>query len=90
VKDGKDDLIVNKVILSFFKATYIYFLKIFKMQVIVDTEDVYGEKYQYDCGDFKLESQGQECVPGVNCSQTKVLGHWHKYFGPGLCSWGQL
>lgn len=52
VKDGKDDLIVNKV--------------------IVDTEDVYGEKYQYDCGDFKLESQGQECVPGVNCSQTKV------------------
>jgi hypothetical protein len=42
------------------------------MQVVVDTEDVYGEKYQYDCGDFKLESQGQDCVPGVNCSQTKV------------------
>jgi len=52
LKDGKDDLIVNKV--------------------LVETEDVYGEKYQYDCGDYKLESQGQDCVPGVNCSQTKV------------------
>jgi hypothetical protein len=44
----------------------------FLLQVIVETEDVYGEKYQYDCGDYKLESQGQDCVPGVNCSQTKV------------------
>jgi len=52
LKDGKDDLIVNKV--------------------VVETEDVYGEKYQYDCGDYKLESQGQDCVPGVNCSQTKI------------------
>merc|ERR1712126_497604 len=50
-KRGKDDLIVNKI--------------------IMETEDVYGTKYKYDCGDFKLQSQGQPCVPGVNCSQTK-------------------
>jgi len=51
LKDGKDDLIVNKI--------------------IVETEDSNGKKYKYDCGDFKLRSQGQKCIPGVNCSQTK-------------------
>jgi hypothetical protein len=53
----------------------------FLLQVIVETEDVYGEKYQYDCGDYKLESQGQDCVPGVNCSQTKVQYSMNVYLG---------
>lgn len=50
-KDGKDDLIVNKI--------------------QIETTDVHGTKFKYDCGDFKLQSQGQKCVPGVNCSVTK-------------------
>lgn len=50
-KDGKDDLIVNKI--------------------TVETEGIYGAKYKYDCGDFKLQSQGIKCVPGVNCIQKK-------------------
>jgi len=50
-KNGKDDLIVNKI--------------------VMETEDTYGNKFKYDCGDFKLQSQGRPCVPGVNCSQTK-------------------
>jgi hypothetical protein len=56
----------------------------FLLQVIVETEDVYGEKYQYDCGDYKLESQGQDCVPGVNCSQTKVQYRRTVYLGSTL------
>jgi hypothetical protein len=71
--------------------------KKFLLQVIVETEDVYGEKYQYDCGDYKLESQGQDCVPGVNCSQTKVQYSRNVYLGStlakgtaGLCTLSQL
>ncbi len=71
--------------------------KKFILQVIVETEDVYGEKYQYDCGDYKLESQGQDCVPGVNCSQTKVQYSRTVYLGStvakgtaGLCTLSQL
>ncbi|XP_023334575.1 uncharacterized protein LOC111706054 [Eurytemora carolleeae] len=40
--------------------------------IIINTVGAYGDQYKYECGEFKLESQGQPCVPGVNCSQSKV------------------
>jgi len=40
-------------------------------KIKIYTQDIDGKSYEYDCGDFKLESQGQKCVPGVNCSVTK-------------------
>jgi len=40
-------------------------------KIQIETIDVHGTKFKYDCGSFKLESQGQKCVPGVNCTVTK-------------------
>jgi len=53
---SKDDLIVNKIKL--------------------DMLGVSGRTYVYDCKDFKIQSQSGStklpCVPGQNCSHTKV------------------
>jgi len=40
--------------------------------IIINTEGVYGKKYKYDCGGFRLESLNGPCVPGVNCRQEKI------------------
>jgi hypothetical protein len=40
--------------------------------IVIETVGAYGDVYKYTCGDFKLQSQGQACIPGVNCSQAKV------------------
>merc|ERR1712080_715084 len=52
LKNGKDDLVVNKL--------------------TVDTHNLRGATYMYDCKGFNLVSQGQPCVEGVTCKQEKV------------------
>jgi len=52
LKDGKDDLVVNKL--------------------TVDTTNLRGATYMYDCKGFNLVSQGRPCVEGVTCKQEKV------------------
>merc|ERR1712228_281403 len=46
MKNGKDDLQVNKLVLG--------------------TENLRGAKFSYDCKDFKLASQGTQCVEGYD------------------------
>jgi len=41
-------------------------------KITMETVDTYGKSYKYDCGGYKLTSDGFVCLEGVNCSQSKV------------------
>merc|ERR1711890_47425 len=41
-------------------------------KLTVDTHNLRGATYMYDCKGFNLVSQGQPCVEGVTCKQEKV------------------
>jgi len=41
-------------------------------KITLETEDTYGQSYKYDCGAYKLVSDGFPCLEGVNCAQSSV------------------